>query len=280
MIEQLRQRCHSLLEEGTVDVIIGYGESGAHGRVHPVFVSRPEDVHQLVWNDRCFSNLTVYLTRTPAKAFRKPAILVKGCDERALVVLEQENQIDRSSLHVIGMACDGVGTPREPKCAACDVRIPRFADETIGEVSSASTAPDGRYAEIEAFLQKTPAERLAYWTQEFTRCLKCYACREVCPTCYCNRCLVDKNRPVCIDTSATLKGNFAWHIARAFHQAGRCTECGECTRVCPAGINLRLLNQSLARAADKAFAYRAGMDRSVPPIIGSFDAEDKEEFIR
>jgi ferredoxin len=91
---------------------------------------------------------------------------------------------------------------------------------------------------------------------------------------------VDKNRPQAIDTSPTLKGNFAWHIARAFHLAGRCVGCDECTRICPAGIDLRLLNMSLAKAAEDGFGYRAGVDREAEPIIGSYSLKDKESFIQ
>jgi coenzyme F420-reducing hydrogenase beta subunit len=279
MIEQLRQTCRRLLEEGKVNVVIGYGQSTPDGPAYPVFVTRPDDVGKLVWNERCHANLTTYLTRKDIKALGKPAVIVKGCDERALVVLEQESQIDRASVYVIGVACDGVGNPRAAKCAACNVHMPRFADEVIGRAASALVALEGRYAELEAFLKKTPAERMAFWKQELARCIRCYACREVCPLCYCNRCIADKNRPTCIDTSATLKGNFAWHIARAFHLGGRCVGCEECTRVCPAGINLRLLNLTLARAAEQHFNYRSGMDGAAAPVVGSYSLEDKESFI-
>jgi len=278
MIEQLRQTCRRLLEEGKVNVVIGYGQASADGPAYPVFVTKPEDVDKLVWNEQCFANLTTYLTRKDIKELGKPAIVVKGCDERTIVVLQQESQIDRASLYVIGVACEGVGNPRASKCGACDVHRPRSADEVIGEVSASDEA-NGRYAEIEDFLKKSPAERMAYWIEELSRCVKCYACREVCPLCYCNRCIVDKNRPAVIDTSATLKGNFAWQIVRAFHQAGRCVSCGECTRACPAGINLSLLNLTLAHAAEEHFNYRAGMDPETSPIIGSYSVEDKEGFI-
>ena len=66
------------------------------------------------------------------------------------------------------------------------------------------------------------------------------------------------------------KGNFAWHITRAFHLAGRCVGCDECTRACPAGIDLRLLNLSLAKAAEENFGFRAGMDPDAEPIIGAY----------
>ena len=117
--------------------------------------------------------------------------------------------------------------------------------------------------ELERLLEKPREERLAYWTAEFDRCLKCYACRQVCPMCYCERCLADKNRPQAIDTSPHRKGNFAWHLSRAIHLAGRCVGCDECTRACPAAIDLRLLNLALARAAETKFGYRAGMDPAV-----------------
>jgi len=271
-----------LLTDGTVQVVIGYGQAAADDRVVPVFITRPEDADQLVWNDRCFANLAKYLLRKEVAALGRAAICVKGCDQRALLVLEQESQIDRSQLTVIGLACDGVGEPRQAKCQSCDVHTPRQADITVGQASAGNppATADGRYAEIEAFLKKTPAERMAYWKAELSRCVKCYACRQVCPMCYCRQCIVDKNRPVVISTSATLKGNFAWQITRAFHLAGRCVGCDECTRACPAGIDLRLLNLSLAKAAEENFSFRAGMDPAADPIIGAYSQQDHEEFIR
>lgn len=279
MLAQLRQVCRQLLAEGKVQIVIGYGLSAPGQRVCPVFISRPEDTDQLVWNERCFGNLTVYLTRKEIRALGKAAIVVKGCDARTLVVLEKENQIDRANLVVIGMACSGVGVPRAAKCEICEIRLPLHTDIVIGEVAQEAVEAGRRYAEVEEFLKKTPAERMAYWRQELGRCVKCYACRQVCPLCYCERCIADKNRPTCIDTSATPRGNFAWQITRAFHQAARCVGCDECTRACPVGINLRLLNLSLARAAETHFNYRPGMDRNAEPAVGSYSVQDKEDFI-
>jgi formate dehydrogenase (coenzyme F420) beta subunit len=290
MQNQLRQLSRRLLEESTVQVVIGYGQTDPEGPAFPVFIMRPEDAEQLVWNDRCFANLTTYLTRKEIKALGKPAIIVKGCDERTLVVLEKESQINRSEIVVIGVACGGVastspcsskkGPGVRAKCLSCDVPIPRRTDHLIAEDGTQPTAFKPRYADVEEFLKKTPEERMAYWREEFSRCVKCYACRQACPLCYCQRCIVEKNRPQCISTSATLKGNFAYHIARAFHQAGRCVGCDECTRVCPAGIDLRLLNLSLAKAAEEKFSYRSGVDPEADPLIGCYSENDKETFIR
>ncbi len=270
MTPRLQEIARQLLTDGKVQVVIGYNSSG-----HPTLITKPDDAAKLAWNDRCFANLTTYLTRKEVKSLGKVAIIVKGCDEKTLVVLEKESQIDRAALHVIGVACNGLGAS---KCATCDVHQPRFADEVVGQAvpPAQSPTPNG----LDKLMAKSPAERWAYWKAEFERCIKCYACRQVCPLCYCERCIADKNRPVVIDTSATPKGNFAWHITRAFHLAARCIGCGECTRACPAGIPLGLLNQSLARATEENFGYRPGMDPKAEPVFGAWSPADKEDFIR
>lgn len=279
--DQLRQTCRQLLEEKKVDAVIGYGQAGPEGRAYPLFAATPAEVDHLVWNDRCFNNLAVYLTNKRIRAlYPRVAIVVKGCDARAVAVLEKESQIDRAAIVVIGMACTGVGEPRAIKCAACDVHMPPGADIVIGETANEPVPIEVRYGDLDEFMKKSPAERLAYWTAELSRCVRCYACRQTCPLCFCERCLADKNRPQAIDTSATLKGNLAWAMARAFHQAARCVGCDECTRACPAGINLRLLNQSLARAAELNFEYRAGMDPEAAPAVGAYSLQDKEDFIQ
>lgn len=280
MLEQLRNTCRELLEQDKVQVVIGYGE-GEAGEAFPVFITDPKDVDQLVFDARCHANLVSYLKRKEVRKLGKPAVIVKGCDERALLVLESESQVERGEIVVVGVLCDGVGAPRERKCESCDVHVPRTADVLIGEggVENASVTPEERYAALEELMAMSPDERLAYWQKEFSRCFKCYACRQSCPMCYCEQCIADKNMPVVIETSATARGNFAWHVARAFHLAGRCVGCGECSRACPAGIDLDLLNLSLAKAAEEQFGFRAGMEQGTESLIGAYSEEDKEEFI-
>ena len=277
--KQLRETCYQLLEQGTVQVVIGYGSRDDRAP-HPVFITDPAEVDQLVFDQRCYQNLTQYLTRKDVRKLGRPAIVVKGCDERALVMLQKEAQLAREDVYVIGVACTGIGNPPLPKCRSCDAQVPRFSDVVIGEAECSTVDADARYAELDEFMKLSPQERFDYWTAEFDRCVRCYACRQSCPLCYCNVCVMDKNRPQIVDPSPHPKGNLAFHITRAFHLAGRCIGCEECVRACPAQINLRLLNLSLARAAEEQFDFRAGTDPEAELVTGSYSLADREDFIQ
>ncbi|MDQ1307145.1 MAG: formate dehydrogenase, partial [Actinomycetota bacterium] len=230
----LRERCRTLLAEGTVQVVVGYGEvlADGGGDVRPVFVTDPADVGALVLDRRCRQDLVTYLLRPEVAALGRAAVVVKGCDARAVAVLVQESQLVRDDVHVIGVACDdeGVGAPR---CRSCPVRTPRGVDEVAGALADgpqgadpgveppaaevpAVEPPEGdRYARVEEFLRLTPAERLAYWRSEFARCTRCHACRQVCPLCYCRVCVVDRSRPQTVPTSAHPVGVLEFHLTRA-----------------------------------------------------------------
>jgi len=279
MIEEIRAICRQLLEEDVVQVVIGYGHLQGASTCHPVFITNPAHVDALVWSEQCHHNLVTYLNRSEIRALGKAAVIVKACDERAMVVLQRESQLDRAAVYLIGVACEQARRSSSRKCATCDMPAPRFADTVVGKLPDQPGNVD-RYEELDWFLQRPAAERMQHWTQELQRCTRCYACRQVCPLCYCPQCIVDKNRPMTIDPSPTLRGNFGWHITRAFHLAGRCTGCDQCTEACPVGIDLRLLNLSLARGAEEDFGYRPGVDPETEPVVGAFREGDRETFIR
>ena len=54
-----------------------------------------------------------------------------------------------------------------------------------------------------------------------------------------------------------------FHIIRAFHVAGRCTDCGECSRVCPQHIPLHLLNRKFIKDIDELLRRVSG-GRRIP----------------
>ena len=125
----------------------------------------------------------------------------------------------------------------------------------------------------------TADERWAYWSEQLGRCIRCHACREVCPLCTCVQCVADKNRPQWIPTSVTLPGDVLWQMTRVLHLAGRCVDCGECERACPLDIPLGLLTRYVAQMVEKRFDYKTSDDPSVAAPMGEYLTDDDEEFI-
>ena len=71
-----------------------------------------------------------------------------------------------------------------------------------------------------------------------------------------------------------------FHIIRAFHVAGRCTDCGECTRVCPQNIPLHLLNRKFIKDINELYGeYQAGADITIEAPLTSYTKQDAEPSI-
>ncbi|OGP24860.1 MAG: hypothetical protein A2X99_02515 [Deltaproteobacteria bacterium GWB2_55_19] len=297
MEERLRKKAKELLESGEVKVVIGYGWNRQKTRTSPVFITDAAEVDRLVWNPLCVNNLSIYLTRKfkDIQALGRPAIVAKGCDIRNIVVLITEAQFKREDVYILGMACEGTVYRQElwkgelkpeimpTKCHNCDVRNPHLADFVVGEKSSFTPpeAPAGMvFDKIKAIDAMGQAGKWAFWINEFSRCIKCYACRQVCSLCYCERCITEKNMPQWIETSAHPRGNLSWNLTRAMHLVGRCTFCGECERACPVNIPLNLVNQKMIQVVKDAFDFRSGYDEKTHPPMIVFSPDDKDDFIK
>lgn len=278
-----------LLQSGQVKVIVGYEKGSGPHRTRPVVIRSAEEAGRLVFDHYSLNNLAVYLTRKEIKHEGRIGIVAKGCDVRAIVQLIQEKQVKREDVVIIGMACDGMvrefglAWEREhvaPKCAICDVRTPHLYDTLVGSPAPFEPPADSQLARIEQLKAMPPAERWAFWEREFEKCIRCYACRQICPLCFCDRCIADKNVPQWLESSASRRGNLAWNIMRAFHLAGRCVGCGECDRVCPVDIPLSLLNREMALVAKQEYGYEPGRDPEAPTLIGTYDKDDRQDFIQ
>lgn len=280
--KELREKASAILRDKRADVVIGYGEGSTPDRPRAVFITEADDTDRLIWNNHCCYNLTLYLTKQETIRMGKMAVVVKGCDAKTVVTLEKESQINRPDITVIGVTCNGVGDPVASKCLTCDVHVPGTYDLLIGDetVENNEAAFEERYSDVLEITAMDASERRRYWDEQFSRCIKCYACSRICPLCYCENCIVEKNQPQWIDTSARKKGNFAWNVVRAYHLAGRCIGCGECARACPMDIPLNLINKEVAMEIEENFDFRAGYDVNDEPAMITYREDDKDNFIK
>jgi formate dehydrogenase (coenzyme F420) beta subunit len=298
-MRELRELARSLLAEGKVNVVIGYEPLDGDGwpdepprGVRPAFVTDPARADTLVFDSRCVHNLAAYLNprRQHLANLGKPAVVVKGCDARAVAGLIREGQVRREDVVLIGVRCGGVardpargpgltGQAVSDRCAGCEEREPKLFDHLVGELPPAPPTATRRDDALARLRKMTQAERWDFWEATLSRCVRCYACREICPMCFCVECIADRNRPQWLDTSPTLRGNLAWHLTRALHSAGRCVDCLECERACPEDIPLGLLGRHVAEVVERRFGHRSSADPAVPVPLGVYRTEDEEEFI-
>jgi ferredoxin len=292
--EAIQLTAVKLLQEERVVALVGYAAGRRHGSAGPALVTTAEQGTQLLFTPACVNNLSVYLTKAKKGVLKKGriGIVVKGCDLRALAGLMGESQLKREDLFIIGVACPGVyGSGKERsaplsegniarKCRECTVHLPLGVDLVAGTLSHLTglTPEEGEdLARIEAMTQP---ERWAFWNGHFSRCIRCMACRQICPFCYCEQCLCDKNRPQTVENSPRPAGNTAWHIMRAMHLAGRCGGCAECERVCPMDIPLNLLNRRMAWELKELYDYEAGMLPQENGPLTQYKEDDDQSFIK
>jgi ferredoxin len=290
-MKELQELAAKLLSEGTVQVVIGY-EEGPRG-ARAAFITDPAQTGRLIFDRRCTQNLASYLNprRKHIVQLGKAAIVVKGCDARAVAGLIREKQIARESVVLIAVRCGGVlEDPQKDaeltvetvsvRCGDCQSREPELHDYLIGELPPAPPVNQRRAEQIAAIEKMTPAERRAFWNAELSHCIRCHACREACPMCFCVQCTATKSQPQWINTSSTLEANRTWQMMRVLHQAGRCVDCLECERACPEGIPLGLFASYIADSIQQRYGYEVCDDPEVPAPLGVFKTEDGEEFIR
>ncbi|MDX1778104.1 MAG: 4Fe-4S dicluster domain-containing protein [Thermodesulfobacteriota bacterium] len=246
---------------------------------------------------------------------KQVALFVRGCDSRALNQIIAEKGISPDSLYIIGIPCTGVidlnkieerfpnlldpaevaeeegnfiitikdqshtiPTPDllAETCKTCQHPTPLNSKQLVGDKQPGNPAD---YNDIESLEEFSPEERWNFWQSQFNRCIRCYACKNSCPLCYCDGCILDKLKPQWIKRSVDSRENFMFHLTRAFHLAGRCISCGECERVCPVDIPLMKLNRKLEKDIKEQFDFEAGVDPELKPLLNTFTIEDPEDFI-
>jgi len=310
--DEIRELAKKLLREKQADLVIGYERGTLPMRSRPAFVRTEADADRLIWDEWCEANLARYLWDRDEKT----AVVAKACDVRAVIAALKEDRVERDRVVIIGVRCGGILDRgrvaellkgREPteavvkdgslilrgrdfeesvpcnavlreECTCCTDREPVEADYVVGpEVQPPSDSDD--YADIEELEAKSTEERWQWFCREIEKCIRCYACRNACPMCYCSECFVDSTSPEWLGKGDDLPDKQFFHIVRAFHQAGRCVDCGACERACPMGVKLRTLTRKLRKDVKELFGTEAGKDLDSAPALAAFDPEDPDDFI-
>ncbi len=195
---------------------------------------------------------------------------MKAADSRAVVQLIQEDKVCREDLVVLGIPVYGMKNSRPGRSstakrpAACD--NPVLYDILLGEEVHGQPV-SSPYDVLAAYEAMDKEERWAFWQRELGRCIRCYACRKACPMCYCDPCFIDQNKPKWGEKSPESPGNLMYHLTRFHHLAGRCIDCGECSRACPVDIPLYLFHKKVAKDCEEMFGQAAGMSIGDKPVL-------------
>jgi ferredoxin len=167
----------------------------------------------------------------------------------------------------------------QDNCAICIHRNPVISDEMVAEPVEEQKGVD-RYEDVRRVEAMTPEEKWNYFEELLSPCIRCYACRNACPLCYCPTCFVDESKPQWVGKTLDPIDTRTFHFLRAYHCAGRCTDCGSCVRACPMGIDVRAFTKKLEKDALELFGWEAGMSLDERPTLDTFKPDDPDKFIK
>lgn len=315
-MQEVISRAKELISDGTVNRVIGWQTGEFVYDITPaVFESVEEIEKSFVFDDFCGANMSKYLVKESGKE-GKIAVFLKPCDTYSFNQLLKEHRINRENVYVVGVECYGkadiekikalgisgiTGIKSEDgnfiistiygdktvakyevmaeRCLSCKSKKHVVYDELIGE--DGDVIDSDRFDMVEKLENMTSDERYEFWRNELSRCIRCNACRNVCPACTCENCVFDNDKSGVANkaVSDSFEENM-FHIIRAFHVAGRCTDCGECSRVCPQHIPLHLLNRKFIKDINELYGeYQAGADTESRAPLTNFTKEDVEPSI-
>ena len=280
---RIKQRAIELLSDGTVMRVIGWEKGEGNCDWSPALFENAAEMENFVYGDYAGANLSKYCLKFNRQE-GKTLVVLKPCDTLSFRQLLHEHRIDREKFYVIGAGCKGMKDEKGGllKCSACKGKEFEVYDEIIDdEEAQKKTALMDRMAGVVELEKMTAQERFDFWRGELSRCIRCNACRNVCPACSCIKCVFD-NPASGVQSKAPVTDfeENMFHIIRAYHVAGRCTDCGECSRVCPQNIPLHLLNRKFIKDMNELYGdYQAGVGENERTPLTSYTKEDAEPGI-
>ncbi len=226
---KLKERLQELLDNGTVDCVIGWTKGEFIYDTTPAIFTKESGLNGFVYNSFCGANLSKYLV-SQITSDKKFAVVLKPCDTYSMNQLITEHRVNRENIYIVGVGCSGhldidkikaqgvsgitnvVDNDNNiiinsiygdasmekaavllSKCQSCKGAELKIADEIIGE-GIATPACDARFDGVKKLEAMTAEQRFAFWKKELSKCIRCNACRNICPACTCRTCVFDNAR--------------------------------------------------------------------------------------
>ncbi|HDP36474.1 MAG TPA: 4Fe-4S dicluster domain-containing protein [Candidatus Atribacteria bacterium] len=271
MIEKVQKLAKEYLISGKVEMIFGLRKKDNH--IASYIFTKVEELDSLVVSPK----YPLFYTCRPSKKniIRlieekypdiKMGVIVKGCDERALIELAKRNQINMENIEILGVACS-----RE-EAVECKCLRPYPNNPLLGEKVEVVFEDKN----IRDLLNKGWPERLAFWQSQLSKCIKCYGCRNACPLCFCQDCAMEQELWSKIGEIPPEIPMF--HFIRFYHLADRCIECGECEKACPMDIPLLTISKQVRKDVKELFNYESGLDvKQESPLLTTLDEMPMKE---
>ena len=224
--QNLIEKAVSLLEAGTVSRVLGWKKGEFDYDVTPAVFADAESLKKdFVFDDFCGANFSKYLVAETRKAEGKVLVFLKPCDTYSFNQLLTEHRFDRESVYAVGIPCEGMADINKIKeitgdgissitskgdkiivdtiydgekevdcasvlaerCISCKSKKHVAYDELMGD--EGDIIDSGRFDEVAQLEAMTEDERFAFWQSQLSKCIRCNACRDICPACTCEKCV-------------------------------------------------------------------------------------------
>ena len=280
--DTIRARAKELLESGEVATFIGWEAGRFENQTTPLVITDAADADKLIFNEYCVNTLAKYARDVIPRG--KVGLVVRGCDSRGIIRLVADKVIKREDLYLIGVGCPGMKDRKTgellKKCAECRHNNPLEYDEMAGDAVE-KPQPADRFAEVRDVEAMAQPDRSRYFESVYAKCIRCYACRDVCPCCTCRECFVDARRENWVGKQNNVAENRFYGLTRVMHIGDRCIECGECERACPMDLPLMKLNRKVIQDMNDLFGEfesALSLEDTTEPLI-EYRLDDVEEFM-